>query len=228
MIGGKRMKSRFLIITLGFIIISSPFSVLATTVSTANGSLSGYITDTHQNPIEGAKVTITCGNNSFECYSNETGYYFKGDIPVIFCVWNISSYKIGYEPSYYEMSIGENSTHNFTLTFIEIIDLDISVLRGPTYSSPIVKVKNVGNIPVHNIRIIDVNVTNISGMVVYNNRESLLTTSLDPNEVVYGTINSWFFGLGVFIIIVTVSCNEGVFLSETTNGLIIFSFVFIP
>lgn len=190
-----------------------------------DGSLSGYIIDTNMNPIDGAKISISCGNNTLECYSNATGYYHKEDIPIIFCIWNVSVEKAGYIPNYYNMPIGENSTHNFTLMLMEVIDLEVTVLRGPTYSSPIVKVKNTGNSAVHTIRIVDVNV---SGPVVYNNRESLLTTSIAPGEVIYGTINSWFFGFGVFSITVTIACDEGVFLSDPTNGLIFLSFVFIP
>ena len=79
------------------------------------GSLSGTITDDEANPLDSARVFITCGDFTFECFSNENGYYRQEGIPLLYCIWNISAFKPGYEIEYVNMPIGENSTYDFVL-----------------------------------------------------------------------------------------------------------------
>ena len=40
-------------------------------------SISGFITDFEMEPITGAKISLSCGEESFECYSDGNGYYYK-------------------------------------------------------------------------------------------------------------------------------------------------------
>ena len=62
------------------------------------GSLSGLITDQNMTFLCEGKVTISCGDNTFICFINESGYYERDDLPIIFfCIWNISASKEGYE-----------------------------------------------------------------------------------------------------------------------------------
>lgn len=119
--GGKDMLKKVCVVGIIFLFITGGF--VPSTISDVssgdlenNGSLSGYITDNETNSIESAKVTIRCGEITFECYSNDTGYYYKGDIPIVDCYWNISAYRFGYHISYDEIPIDENTTQNFTLT----------------------------------------------------------------------------------------------------------------
>ena len=79
------------------------------------GSLSGYVTDHEGNPIDTAKITITCEDFIFECFSDDTGYYYQGDIPLLFCIWNISAFKPEYKIVYVNIPIEENSTYDFVL-----------------------------------------------------------------------------------------------------------------
>ena len=98
---------------------------------TDKACVSGYIIDQYKNPIKGAKVTISCGD-TFECYSDETGYYIKDNLPLLFCIWNVSVYKQGYKIEYVEMPIVQNSTYDFILTPAETKDGIILLLAFPT------------------------------------------------------------------------------------------------
>ena len=83
------------------------------------------------NPISEAKVTISCGENVYKCYSNETGYYHKEGLPLVFCIWNITCSKPGYKMAYVEMPIGENTTYDFVLTSLNTIYVDDDNIQGP-------------------------------------------------------------------------------------------------
>lgn len=95
------------------------------------GSLSGIITDTEMEPIQKARVTIKCGNFSFTNYSNENGFYYIDNIPIVDCYWNISIYKYGYKMTYDELSIDENTTQDFILFIFDKIYVDDDNTMGP-------------------------------------------------------------------------------------------------
>ena len=63
---------------------------------------------------------------------------------------------------------------------------------------------------------------------MYNNRESIIDDILESGSYKIADVNSWFFGFGLFDITIYVSCDEGMFTSDTTNGLIIGSLILIP
>ncbi len=85
-------------------------------VSSEPGTLSGYVTDTAMNPIEGAKVRVYFHEMFRENYSDMTGYYHVVDIPLCYCLKNATCIKEGYNPSWVYLSIGENSTYDFVLS----------------------------------------------------------------------------------------------------------------
>ncbi|MBS3778053.1 MAG: carboxypeptidase regulatory-like domain-containing protein [Candidatus Thermoplasmatota archaeon] len=212
-----------------FVIIAGLFPVtLSNEVSLLNsdvGSLSGYITDEEMNPISNAEVTIRCAENSFICFSNESGFYHRDDIPIVFCLWNISVNKEGYQTAYHDMSIGEHSIYNFTLFEIPVADLDISINSGFSFPSPLIRLENTGNVDLHNLK-----VTNISvkGNVLYNSRELSIANTFEPGHVDLIMLNTWMIGYGAFTLTITISCDEGEFVSQPTNGLIVGPFMFIP
>jgi hypothetical protein len=193
--------------------------------SDEDGRLSGHISDIDEKPLANAMINISCGNNFFICYSNENGYYLQENIPIVFCVWNITAQKEGYQPAYCEMPIGVNSFCNFTLLQSTVISLEVTILSGLSFPSPLILIRNDGNVPVHSIEITDVF---IEGNVIYNNRNSAVASSIEPDDQIITTANSWFIGLGPFIIKVTVECDEGIFSSNEINGLIVGPFIFIP
>ena len=87
-------------------------------------TLSGYITDEYNNPINGVRVRISCGDEYLENFSDSNGYYLIDHIPVVFCIWNISAYKKGFETKWIDMPISENTTLDFKLSTIDIIYVD--------------------------------------------------------------------------------------------------------
>ena len=206
-------------------LISTSIGQSSPLTTNSAGSLSGLITDENMNPLSEVKVTISCGDNTFICFSNESGYYEHDDLPIVFCVWNISASKEGYETDYHEMPIGENSMHNFTLNSIPYYALDVSVLTGASFPSPLIRIKNTGNRDLHEVWITN---TSISGNVLYNNRNVLIANILEPKDITINQLNTWMIGLGTFTIQVTVTCDEGTFQSDLVNGLLIGPIVFIP
>jgi hypothetical protein len=189
------------------------------------GSLSGYILEEDMTPLFDARILISCGENTFECYSNESGFYHRDDIPIVFCIWNISVYKEGYNNAYCEMSIGKNSTCNFTLTPIEIIGLAVEILPGLSFPSPLIRIENIGNSIINNVELTDIV---IEGNILYNNRDVNVAAILEPGEVKIINLNSLMIGFGVFTINVVVTCDQGEFVSDETNGLIIGLIILIP
>lgn len=226
-LGFYKMKKIITLVQILLLLIIISTSIGQSSPLTTNnaGSLSGFITDENMNPLSEVEVTISCGENTFVCFSDESGYYERDDLPIVFCVWNISASKEGYETDYHEMSIGENSTHNFTLNSIPYFSLDVSILPGASFPSPLIRIKNTGNRDLHNIWITN---TSISGNVLYNNRNILIANILEPEDITINQLNTWMVGFGTFSIQVKVTCDEGTFESDPANGLIIGPIVFIP
>ena len=104
-------------------------------------------------------------------------------------------------------------------------ELDVSFLSGMQFPSPSFKVKNIGDVTVHNIALTD---TIVVGDVLYNNRERKIADSLLPDESSFKPLNSLLIGFGVFNITITVTCDEGIFSSDLTHGFIIGPFSLIP
>lgn len=79
------------------------------------GTLSGYVTDSAMNPIEGAKIRISFHDTFQENYSDTTGYYHITDIPLCNCTKNTTCFKQGYQLVWVSLSIWEESTYDFVL-----------------------------------------------------------------------------------------------------------------
>ena len=103
--------------------------------------------------------------------------------------------------------------------------LNIEILTGPQFPGPSFRVKNIGDETAYNVELTDITV---DGDILYNNREMKIADELEPSDSDISSANSWFVGFGVFSIVLTVTCDEGVFYSDETNGFIIGPFMFIP
>jgi hypothetical protein len=117
------------------------------------------------------------------------------------------------------------STTSFAFSESSGPDIDIEILRGPHFPSPMMRITNNGDDSAHNVKITDVEV---NGNILYNNRETIVADVLEPDTYKIADVNSWFFGFGLFNITIYVSCDEDVFISDTVNGLIIGSLILIP
>ncbi len=128
------MKRKILIVGIIVMTLVTNFS-FETIGEENNGSLSGIITNEEMEPIHKARITINCGNLNFTNYSNENGYYNFDNIPIVDCYWNISIYKCGYKMKYYELSIDENTIHDFVLFICDAIYVDDDNTEGPWVGS---------------------------------------------------------------------------------------------
>lgn len=79
------------------------------------GTLSGYVTDTLMNPLAGALVRVSFHGAYEENYTNSLGYYHVADIPLCWCLKNVTCSKQGYQTESVLLSIGKNTTYDFIL-----------------------------------------------------------------------------------------------------------------
>ena len=91
-------------------------TVTSTTLDN-NGSLLGYVNDTSGNPIEGALVRVPFHGTNEEDYSDSTGFYHVTNIPICNCSKNSTCSKECYKTEWVLLSIAENTTHDFVLTY---------------------------------------------------------------------------------------------------------------
>ena len=96
--------------------ISSEFDVPQLITSINNGSLSGYVTDTLMNPVEGARVRVSFHETYVENYSDSSGYYHVTNIPICGCFKNATASKEGYKLEWILLSFDDKTTYIFVLT----------------------------------------------------------------------------------------------------------------
>jgi hypothetical protein len=80
-----------------------------------NGTLSGYVTDPLDNPIEGALIRVHFHETYEEDYSDENGYYYVDNIPICYCMKNCTCSKEGYNNEWVLLGITENTIYDFVL-----------------------------------------------------------------------------------------------------------------
>ena len=206
--------------------VSSSFIVLGLPGLNENtASISGYITNIDDFPIENAKISFSCGDETYQCYSNEIGYYHKENLPLLYCIWNITAAKTGYQLSAVEMPIEQKTWKNFTLFSVNPVRVEIEVIRGWHLPAPLYEIKNTGDTSIHNVVLIN---TTVDGPILYNNRDVVIADVIEPGDWAHFDSNTWFIGFGMFSIEISVTCDEGIFSSDVTNGFIIGSLIFIP
>ena len=88
------------------------------------GTLSGYVTDTSMNHMEGARIRVYFHETYEENYSDAFGYYHVTNIPICYCLKNATCSKEGYKTEWVLLSIDENTTYDFVLTSLSVPDLD--------------------------------------------------------------------------------------------------------
>jgi hypothetical protein len=221
-------KKHFTVLTVFFIAagIFPSFNVLGLSEFNENtANISGYVTDIDDYPIKDVKISFSCGEEFYECYSNETGYYIKENLPLLYCIWNITVTKTGYQSKTIDMPIGQETSKNFTLYVSEPIKCEIEVTPGWHFPTPQYEITNTGDTSIHNVALTD---TIVEGSILYNNRDVAVVDVIEPGDWVHFDSNTWFIGFGTFSIEIIVTCDEGTLTSDTTNGFIIGSLIFIP
>ena len=90
------------------------------------------------------------------------------------------------------------------------------------------EVQNIGNATAHNVILSS---TSFEGNVLYNNRTFMITRTLEPGDNAYifpGETVSPSLGFGIFILTVTVTCDEGVSDTTSANGVAFGPLCYIP
>jgi hypothetical protein len=114
------MNRTVLVIGIIFLLIGGSFTTSTERIDTSianinDGSLQGYVNDTSGNPIEGALVRVYFHETYEEDYSDEDGYYHVTNIPICYCLKNVSCSKECYTTEWVLLSIVENTTNDFIL-----------------------------------------------------------------------------------------------------------------
>jgi hypothetical protein len=109
----------------------------ASTITTYQGTLSGYVTDSVMNPIEGARIRVYFHDSFRENYSDATGYFHVTDIPICNCTKNATCSKEGYHPTWVYLTIWDNTTYDFVLTPLECYPVFNGTMRNEGYVSPV-------------------------------------------------------------------------------------------
>ena len=90
------------------------------------------------------------------------------------------------------------------------------------------RVQNIGNATAHNVTLSS---TSFEGNVLYNNRTFIITETLEPGNTAYiyaGQISSPYLGFGMFVLTITVTCDEGVSDTTSANGVAFGPFCYMP
>jgi len=110
------------------------------------GTLSGHVTDSEKNPIEGARVRVYFHDTYSENYSDSTGYFHITNISICNCTKNATCLKEGYYPAWVYLTIWDNTIYDFVLTPYDMTELAIIPLPPMAMI-----IKNVGNAAALNV-----------------------------------------------------------------------------
>ena len=84
------------------------------------GTVIGWVTDADTNePIEEAEMTITYHESTQVEYTDSNGQYTFENVPICFCLKNISATKKGYESQYQLIAVSEVTYLNFSLESLD-------------------------------------------------------------------------------------------------------------
>ena len=182
-----------------------------------NGTLSGHVTDSEENPLNGARVRVYFHDTYRENYSDSTGYYHVTNISICYCIKNATCSKEGYSPAWVNLTIGENTSHDFVLTPSNMTELAITSL------SPFI-IKNVGNTTAYNVYW-SITVTVKRGFIFIGKSTSgVVLGPLEPGqEIIAGSIGL-LLGFGDIEITWAAWADNAPMVSEKRNGRLILFF----
>ena len=143
----KTLVMGVVVLFVGVSITTSTGKIDTAKTSINDGSLLGYVNDTSGNPIEGALVRVHFHETYEEDYSDEDGYYHVTNIPICYCLKNVSCSKDCYKTEWVLLSIVENTTHDF-------------ILNTTNHPPKAPKITGPGNIPSDSIKGIVMNPVN--------------------------------------------------------------------
>ena len=106
-----------------------------------DGDLSGYVKDTNMEPIEGALVRVHFHETYEEDYTDSSGYYHVTNIPICYCLKNVTASKEDYITEWVLLAIGEDTTYDFVLERDDsnLVEITTEVCGLPGYKPQTVK-----------------------------------------------------------------------------------------
>ena len=184
-------------------------------IASYGGTLSGHVTDSEENPIEGARVRVYFHDTYSENYSDSTGYFHVTNISICNCTKNATCSKEGYYPVWVYLGIWDNTTYDFMLTPYDMTELAITSISPFT-------IKNVGNATALNVRWSII----VKGGFILLGRNSFgeLLQPLPPDQEI--VVKSRFFLLGLGAIEITYSAwaDNAPVVSAKINGILLLFF----
>ena len=89
------------------------------------------------------------------------------------------------------------------------------------------KVQNIGNATAHNVTLSS---TSFEGNVLYNNRTFIITETLEPGNTTVSFLwqSGLNLGFGIFIVTITITCDEDASDTTSANGIAFGPFCYIP
>ena len=183
-----------------------------------NGTLSGHVTDSEENPIEGARVRVYFHDTYSENYSDSTGYFHVTNISICNCTKNATCSKEGYYPVWVYLGIWDNTTYDFMLTLSNMTVLAITSLSPFT-------IKNIGNATAFNI---SWNITIKGGFIVIGRSSSgVVIGPLEPGQEIMIKSGKFLLGFGNIEIIWAAWADNAPIVSIKITGKLLLYF-FIP
>jgi len=135
--------TRFTLVAVGLAILTCVIVCTILTIGEAratpdrngDGSLSGYVYDNGSQPLGSVLIRIQCSGLYNETFTDDFGYYEITDVPIVECLWTVTTTKQGYRHSSLERTIDEGSTQDFTLESVRIWYVDDDAGEGGNGSS---------------------------------------------------------------------------------------------
>jgi len=184
------------------------------------GTLSGHVTDSEENPIEGARVRVYFHDTYSENYSDSTGYFHITNISICNCTKNATCSKEGYYPVWIYLTIWDNTTYDFMLTPYYMTELAITGLAPMT-----MKIKNVGNATALNV---SWSIT-VKGRFIFVGKDyyGILLGPLEPDQEITVGQRQLLLGFGYIEITGTSWADNAPMVSAKLTGRLLLYF-FIP
>jgi Carboxypeptidase regulatory-like domain len=182
-----------------------------------NGTLSGLVTDSEKNPIEGARVRVYFHDTYSENYSDSTGYFHVTNISICNCTKNATCSKEGYYPAWVYLTIWDNTTYDFILTPFDMTELAITSISPFT-------IKNVGNTTAFNV---SWSITINGGIILIGKSSSgVLLGSLEPGQEVMVRSSKFLLGFGYIEITFAAWADNAPMVSVKITGRLLLYFFF--
>jgi hypothetical protein len=185
-----------------------------------NGTLSGHVTDSKKNPIEGARVRVYFHDTYSENYSDSTGYFHVTNISICNCTKNATCSKEGYCSAWVYLGIWDNTTYDFELTPSNMTELAITGL-----APMIMTIKNIGNTTAFNVYW---NITVKGGFIVLARIYfGVVLGPLEPGQEIIVGQKQLLLGFGYIQIIGNAWADNAPIVSANLTGRLLL-FFFIP